>query len=136
MAGIVIPEDRTTKQPVIGRCYNPACKERSDAEGFEFQTEHDLFACPKCGANKQPVVFLLVLTHLLIPDQANGPIVGQGGLQYRLGCDSKRAYLATVTNQEAASGDKSVVNCPGCLAEASKLRVPAVAGHAIYAKKE
>lgn len=119
MAGIVIPHDRTSKQPCAGCCMNPACKENSDDERFVFMADHDHFACPKCGADRAPTVGLLSLVHFLIPDR-KGHIVGMGGLRYQLGCDDTRAYLATVTNEEAATGELSIVNCPGCLAEASK----------------
>lgn len=113
MAGIVIPHDRTTKQMARGYCMNPQCLESSAHDRFEFDVEHDRFACPKCGSNTPPLVGLLVLTHWLIADP-QGCIVGNMGMQYRLGCDTKRAYLATVSNLEAATGDVSQVNCPGC----------------------
>lgn len=117
MAGIIIPGDRTTKQPARGFCYNPACRELSTDERFEFTVDHDRFACPKCGASGPPLAGLLVLIHLLVPHKA-GHLIGTGGVRYMLACDETRAYVATVTNQEAGSGDLAAVNCPGCLAAA------------------
>lgn len=111
MAGIAIPEDRTTSQPVRGYCLNVKC--RGDEGRFEFVTEHDRFACPKCGGNTSPQVGLLVLIHFLVPNQ-QGKIVGSDG-RYSVACDADRAYLATETNLEAATGQLSCVNCPGCL---------------------
>jgi len=61
-----------------------------------------------------------VLTHLLIPTP-DGPINGTGGLRYRIGCDAKRAYLATLTNLEAATDNPKIANCEGCLKEADRL---------------
>ena len=119
MTGIIIPGDRTTKQRARGYCMNPQCLDASTDQQFEFDVEDDLFACPKCGANTSPMVGLLVLTHLLIPDP-KGKIVGAGGIPYMLACDDTRAYLATCTNQEAATGEPSAVNCPGCLAKMPK----------------
>ncbi len=116
---VKIPNDRTTHQRVRGFCRNPECRERSDEE-FHFDVENDHFACPKCGAHKEPMAGLLVLIHLLIRNPA-GPIIGSGGLRYALGCDLKRAYLATLTNQEAATDDPDVANCPGCLDRARSL---------------
>ena len=113
MSKIIIPGDRTTKQPARGYCLNPECRETSDASRFEFEVTNGEVVCPKCGANEAPTVGLLVLIHLLVPDK-NGPIKGMNG-RYRLACDSKRAYLATGTNQEAATGDVRHANCPGCL---------------------
>lgn len=108
---------------------NPACREQSDHERFLFLAENDHFCCPKCGADQSPMVGVLALIHFLIPDR-KGPIVGMGGLRYRLGCDSVRAYLATTSNQEAATGEIAAANCPGCLEEAKKLGIK-LAGHAL-----
>lgn len=117
MAKIIIPNDRTNKQPVRAYCRNPECLESSDQDHFEFTTENSPIECPKCKANQSPMVGLITLTHFLYRSNA-GPVVGTGGLRYALACDSKRAYLATVTNHEAASGEFSVVNCPGCITAA------------------
>jgi hypothetical protein len=114
MAGIIIPGDRTSKQPARGYCTNPECRESNLDSRFEFDLPHDRLACPKCGADRQPLVGLLALVHLLVRDKA-GPVRGVGGLRYKLACDEKRAYLATVSNQEAATGDVRAANCPGCL---------------------
>ena len=119
MAGILIPNDRTTKQQPRGYCVNPDCLEVSDATRFEFDVNNNRFCCPKCGNDRSPGVGLLVLTHLLIRD-SKGPIIGDMGLRYRLACHADRAYLATVTNLEAATGDVGVCNCPGCLQVAAE----------------
>jgi len=127
MSGIIVPCDRTTKQPGRGYCFNPDCRESSLDDRFEFNIEDDLLACPKCGATDPPMVGLLVLTHFLVTDP-KGPVVGARRQRYRLACDSHRAYLATRTNMEAASGELSAVNCPGCLAAAMEQKLPARSG--------
>jgi hypothetical protein len=113
VTGIVLPQDRTQRQPARCYCYNPECKP-VDADRYEFETEHDYFECPKCGANEPPMVGTLVLIHLLKRNRM-GPIKGDGGLRYSIACDEKRAYLATRTNLEAVTTVPSVSNCPGCL---------------------
>jgi hypothetical protein len=111
MAGeIIIPDDRTTKQPAVARCYNAKCAVKG--KPFEFVTEGDVH-CPKCGATQAPVIFLLVLTHFLVRDPA-GLIPGHG-FNYRVACDPLREHLATETNMEAGSDQLIAVNCPGCL---------------------
>lgn len=65
---------------------------------------------------------MLVLTHLLIRD-IRGPIHGDMGLSYRLACHASRAYLATVSNLEAATGDPQFCTCPGCLKVASEMKL-------------
>ena len=134
MTGIVMPQDRVVKQPAEGFCRNPECRERSDQE-YRFRVEHDRFSCPKCGANSPPMVGVMVLTHLLVR-HSEGHVLGSGGLRYRIACDSRRAYLATVTNQEAATDDPGVVNCPGCLAAAESLGVKASQGWAFLPEKK
>lgn len=115
---VTIPADRTRKQPLLAYCRNPACWQNDEKCAplmrFEFALETGNVECPRCRANEPPMVGILVLTHLLIKDP-RGPILGAEGWRYRMGCDAQRAYLATMTNQEAASGDPHVVNCPGCL---------------------
>lgn len=113
MAGVKVPNDRTTKQPVKAFCRNPACREKS-GELFTFYVRNDRFCCPKCKADRSPIVGLWSLTHLLLPHPL-GPIRGNGGKRFVIACDNKRAYLATATNQESATGDPEVANCPGCL---------------------
>tara|TARA_R110000803_G_scaffold192716_1_gene255609 strand:+ start:210 stop:644 length:435 start_codon:yes stop_codon:yes gene_type:complete len=108
---ISIPADRTVKQPSQGFCRNPACVESGRRYTFEIENNHA--ACPKCGADRAPFVGLLVLTHLLIQDK-DGPIDGDSGLRYLIACDTTRAYLATVTNKEAATDNESLYNCQGC----------------------
>ena len=133
MAGIVIPGDRNGKQPSFGVCMNPACLEKSTDARFTFPVDDDHFCCPKCGADKPPIAGLLAQIHFLIRDK-EGPIEGAGGLRYRLGCDSVRAYLATATNEEAATGELVAANCVGCLAEAKRLNIKH-SGEAMYAKR-
>lgn len=120
MSGIIVPHDRVDKY-ARGYCYNPECIEPG-VDRYEFKVEHDRFCCPKCGANKGPLVGLLVLTHWIARDP-KGPIEGEGGLRYKLACDTKRAYLATFTNMEAATPVLEIVNCPGCLKVAQEQRL-------------
>lgn len=68
------------------------------------------------------MVGVYVLTHLLIPVKG-APLRGESGISYALACDDQRAYLATATNLEAASGNVNVVNCPICLENARKLGI-------------
>lgn len=130
MAGISIPRDRTTKQKPRGFCTNPECLESSDQQRFEFDVDNDKFSCPKCGGCMAPMVGLLACVHLQVRDKA-GPIVGYGGLRYRLACCPTRVHLATVTNEEGATGDLRFVNCPGCLKAAVDEKLPALTGFAI-----
>lgn len=127
MSGILLPRDRTTKQRPTGFCLNPECFESSDQQRFEFPVEHDRTACPKCGADRSPMVGLLSLVHHVIRTP-KGKIVGVGGLKYGLACDPGRSFIATVTNNEHGSGDISAVNCPGCLAAHQQNNTPAVSG--------
>lgn len=110
---ITVPEDRSLKQPAVAFCRNPACRDRSDKE-FNFVIEHNHPVCPKCGADREPMIGMLVLTHWLMP-HPDGPIIGRGGIRYAIACDQHRAYLATATNMEAVTDNRSIVNCPGCL---------------------
>jgi hypothetical protein len=116
-----VPEDRTLKVPSRGFCRNPECRTVSNEE-FTFEIKHDNFCCPKCKADRQPMIGVLTLTHLMLPAK-DGPIIGAGGLRYRLACDKDRAYLATVTNNEAASPIPAVTNCPECVKSIEKLSV-------------
>lgn len=109
---ITVPGDRTLKQPTKAFCRNPEC---STGKRFEFEFEHDNPECPKCGASREPMIGMIVLTHLLIRNK-NGVIEGDGGLRYQLACDLPRAYLATVTNLEAATNNRDLYNCKGCAA--------------------
>lgn len=122
MSRVNIPHDRTQKQPVTGYCRNPECWRDSEAPQngrFEFTVEHAPVVCPKCGADRSPLVGILALTHALIRDK-DGKIRGKGGLRYRLACEATRTVLATPTNNEAATDNPEFVNCPGCLAELQK----------------
>ncbi|MCI0333548.1 MAG: hypothetical protein L0228_10035 [Planctomycetes bacterium] len=122
MPKIIIPGDRTQKQPVTAFCINPECLEASDRKRFEFPVEHADVACPKCGATEAPMVGVLALTHFLHRNP-QGKIVGMGGLRYQLACDQSRAYLATLTNEEAATDQLRAVNCPGCLKAAAEKKL-------------
>lgn len=117
---VAVPLDRTEKQPVVAICRNPECS--VDGRHHEFFVINDHFACPKCGADREPLVTLKVLIHLLV-SHPQGPIIGQGGKRWCIACDSERAYLATVTNKEAATDQHTIANCPTCLARAKELGV-------------
>lgn len=123
-----MPNDRSTKHPAKGFCRNEKCQEQGQREElFTFPIEHAHVECPKCGATMSPVVGIYVLTHLLLQIKG-GPIRGAGGISYALACDSQRAYLATVSNLEGASGDINVINCPICLDNAAKLGIKLKSG--------
>lgn len=117
---ISVPTDRTIKQPSKAFCRNPACRE--DGKEFRFNVEHADVSCPKCGADKNPFIGMLNMTHLLVPD-AKGPVSGVGGVKYKIACDENRAYLATATNNESATDNPKVVNCEGCVAFAEKNKI-------------
>jgi len=118
---VVMPKDRTIKQPVFAFCRNPECRVVSNQD-FTFHVEHAHVACPKCGANQDPMIGVLTLCHHLMP-HPQGPIIGHAGRRYRLACDAKRAYLATATNLESATDQPQIVNCPGCRAEIENQRI-------------
>lgn len=123
MSSIVMPNDRSTKQPARGFCRNPNCRDSDKkSDDFTFPIEHAHVACPKCGANTSPMVGIFVLIHMLIP-VADGPLAGTGGIRYALACDDQRAYMATSTNLEAATNDIECANCPGCIANAAILGI-------------
>jgi len=109
---------------------NPECFDASDQQRFEFDVENDRFCCPKCGADRPPVVALLSLVHLQVRDKA-GKMVGFGGLRYRVACDQKRVHVATISNDEAATGDIRFVNCPGCLKAAFEENLPKLNGFSL-----
>lgn len=104
-------DNRTLKQPVVWRCPNPECFILSTDRYYEFVSEYA--ECPKCGC-KEPHVQQRTLIHLLVRDD-KGPIVGMYGMRYKLLCDERRAYLATIGNNEGATGDAAAANCAGCL---------------------
>lgn len=114
MSDGMVPRDRSSKQQPRGYCFNPACREKSEDGRYEFNVTGDKIRCDKCGSDSPVLVGLLVLIHLLILDR-DGPILGSGGLRYKFACDHKRSHLATPTNMEAATGDVTAANCPGCL---------------------
>jgi hypothetical protein len=113
----MIPADRTNKQPLQFRCNNQECGK--DGQPFEFTSTRD--RCPKCKAEGYPYIQLLVLIHYLIPDD-KGKISGYRGRRYRMACDPTRDYLATKTNEEAATSELAATTCPGCLKEANRLK--------------
>lgn len=131
---IHVPKDRTRKQPAKAFCKNDEC--RVNGGEFHFEADHDEpVSCPKCSAKTGPIVGVLTLVHLLIKDDT-GPLQGSGGLRYSIECDPERKYIATETNNEAASSVLEAVNCPMCIAE-SKVRqqsTPELTGDALAAK--
>lgn len=120
-SAVVMPADRSTKNPATGFCRNPKCQEQL-GELFRFPIEHAHVSCPKCGANRTPMVGVFALVHLVLPLEG-GKIRGAGGISLSLACDPDRDYLATRTNNEAASDDIEAVNCPQCIANAKKLGI-------------
>lgn len=129
-SGIVLPEERSTKQRHYAFCANPACRE--NGQEFRFEIDQTLVPCPKCGATQAPMVGMLCKTHLLIRDKS-GPFAGSSGLRYRMACDPqrKRHHLSTITNHEAFTDDRSICNCEDCLIEANKVNADAIGGIAI-----
>lgn len=121
---VVIPDDRTIKQPVVARCLNLACAEKG--RNFEFATEGDV-KCPKCGETEGPMIQLLCLVHFMVRDKM-GPIEGVNGSHWRIACDHKRSLIATETNLEAASDQLDSVNCPGCRKIAKEQKLAPVQG--------
>lgn len=121
---ILVPHDRTQRQPIVARCHNVKCLD--DGEFFEFDVEHADVACPKCGATESPMLALLTLIHLLVPDE-RGPILGAAG-RFKLLCDPMRPYLATETNLEAATDQLIAANCPVCLKAAEQQKLGAIQG--------
>ena len=117
---IILPSDRTTKQPLMAFCRNVECIE--DGKRFEFEVQHDPITCPKCGATEHPLIGVMSLIHFLHRAD-KGPIPGTGGLRYQVACDPTRTYLATDTNDEAASDQLGAVNCPGCLKAAADKKI-------------
>jgi hypothetical protein len=126
-SGVVIPDERSTKQKQFAFCANPECAE--NGEEFEWEIAHSLSPCPKCGACKPPMVGIKAKVHLMIRDRM-GPFEGVGGLRYRIACDtqSKRHGISTLTNHEVGTDDRSVCNCIDCLIEANKINAPARSG--------
>lgn len=122
--GIEVPNDRTSKQPITGYCYNLECME--EGQRFEFPVPHGDVACPKCGATEAPMVGLLTLIHFLVRDKM-GPIRSGFG-RYKLACDPKRWHLATPTNLEAATDQLQAANCPQCLKVAAEQKLKPIQG--------
>lgn len=137
MIEIVPPPDiatgQTLKQPTIWRCPNPECVSpvgivdhtdplRLNQPGVRyFEFAGDYPECPKCGSCA-PSVQKRALIHLLVRDK-KGPVVGEHGLRWRMACDPKRTHLATESNGEAATGDSTCANCPGCMAASGGITV-------------
>jgi hypothetical protein len=128
--GVHIPAERSIKQRQFAYCTNPECRENG-AE-YHWEIKHDWTCCPKCGANQAPMVGILAKIHLMVRDKT-GPLQGNGGLRYRLACDTKknREGISTLTNYEVATDQKEVCNCQDCLIEAMKLNVGPRSGIAI-----
>lgn len=122
MSKIIIPKDRTQKQPLVAFCRNVQCLDSSDAKRFEFEVEHDPVTCPKCGATEAPMLGVLALIHFLHRND-KGLIVGVGGVRYQVACDEKRAYLTTGNDNEAATDQLSAANCPACLKAAAEKKL-------------
>ncbi len=112
MPGLILHPDQTNKQPVVWMCQNADCTGPL-RRSFDFISDYPI--CPKCGADGDPTVQKRVLIHLLVRDP-KGPIAGERGSRWRLACDGTREHLATHTNGEAATGDPTQINCPGCTA--------------------
>jgi hypothetical protein len=114
-SGIAIPSERSIKQRQYAYCANPQCA--VGGKEFTFEVEHSYFCCPKCGANKPPLVGMLAKIHLMVQDR-NGTFEGIGGLRYRIACDTahQREHVSTLTNHEMGTADRTVCNCQDCLA--------------------
>lgn len=123
-SGIAIPSERSIKQRQFAFCSNAQCA--VGGKEFTFEVEHSYFCCPKCGANKPPLVGMLAKIHLMVQDR-NGPFEGIGGIRYRIACDTgiEREHVSTLTNHEMGTGDKDCCNCVDCLAIAEKEFRPA-----------
>lgn len=130
-SGMVLPAERSIKQRNFAYCANPQCAE--NGREFHFEVEHDLFCCPKCGANRPPVVGMLAKIHLIVQDP-RGQFEGVGGIRYRIACDTgkKRESVSTITNHEVGTGDITACNCVDCLAEAKKINAANKTGLLIY----
>lgn len=113
---------RTTKQPLSWQCNNPECS----VDGALYRFQADIPKCPKCSMEGFPYILMLALIHYMLPDP-KGVFLGSRG-RYDLACQKSRTYLSLPDNNEAATGDPSVVNCPGCLKRISELRVRGVSG--------
>lgn len=134
--GIILPDERSSKQRNYAFCENHECREINKSTGqmdrFHFEVEHSIFCCPKCGANKPPIVGMLAKVHLMVRDKL-GEFEGAGGLRYRIACDKGRGHISTLTNHEAGTDDLSVVTCEDCLEEARRLNAPAQSGLKTFA---
>lgn len=93
------------------RCMNCRDYSRGLVGAFK-EFEADLPRCPHCDQGGATIH--LVPVHWLVED-AGGPIVGRGGLRWRLGCMPRREFLAAdVRDTFSASGDARAVTCPSC----------------------
>lgn len=134
---VQVPGDRTIKQPVRCYCLNPECRDRECEPGkdrYEFAVEHAEVVCPKCGANQVPIVGVLAIVHFIVRDK-RGPLMGHGGLRYRLACEPRRTFIATRTNLEAGTGELSAVTCVRCLAVAKEQNAAASQGTVIQSSQ-
>lgn len=123
----LIPEDRTSKQPLQWVCMRPECRNEESGKPYSFFADQP--KCPKCTSFGPPAIQLKALVHLLVPDPA-GKIKGMFG-RYSLACDRSRDVIATTTNREGGSDHPDSVNCPGCWEAAKKLRVRKALGRQV-----
>lgn len=106
-----VMSQQTSRQPVVWRCPNPRCKEKSSDRFYDFVADEESPACPKCGLktkNKRTLI------HMVIP-ASDGLIPGDMGIPHRIVCEPMRQWIATERNGEAGTADLNRVNCPGCL---------------------
>lgn len=124
--------DRTQSVPMIWLCRNLECSEQIGRAEFRFASDEP--KCPKCksGPTDTPGVRLMALVHLLIPTKG-GKIPGQY-CKWSLACSPDRDYLATETNNEAATDDIQAANCPECLKKAAALKITKALGSPIAAQ--
>lgn len=110
---------RTQSQPLEWVCTNPECIQTDEERKnhyVRFVSEKP--KCPRCTQEGPPVIKLLALVHLLLPDP-KGKIQGQYK-RWRIACDKDRDYLALTDNNEAATDVPAAANCPGCIKAAPK----------------
>jgi hypothetical protein len=78
--------------------------------------ESDAGVCDLCGKSGRPQVQPIVLIHWQRADE-KGPLTGQDGRRYSIGCEPKREYLALSRlpqHHYAATPLLQKVTCPSC----------------------